>query len=254
MPVKCKKIPTHINSVSKYFEVIEHTLQPKDVFWFRGHADIKWDLRPSALRLEGVKNREKALHNLLSEFKKFAYHKVPNPPQYSDELAWMGMAQHHGLPTRFLDWTQSPAVALYFCVSSKTNTNGAIYLMNPLDVNFKAKKERRVFDIGQDKKMIVKYLDLNGVQNARGQVPTIAINPIYNSERVLLQRGAFTLHGNKYFSINGSHVSSLLELEVKAKDKKKLMRELARIGIDRMSIFPEVEHIGTYLRKNYLEE
>ena len=169
-------------------------------------------------------------------------------------MAWVGIAQHYGLPTRFLDWTQSSAIALYFCVSSKENVDGAVYLINPLDINLKAKNEGRILSSECDHKIIEKYLDLDAKHSPKGQMPTIAINPIHNSERVMLQRGAFTVHGNKKFHLDQSQASSLVEINIAASNKERLRKGLVRIGIDRMSIFPEVEHISKHLKKVILQE
>src|SRR5690606_4291670 len=111
-----------------------------DSYWFRGQSNIDWVLSPSALRYDKQELRDKALGVVQDEFLRFSYNKLPNPPALSDRLAWAGLAQHFGLPTRFLDWTQNPAIALFFCVNENVDTDGAVYLMNPLDLNLKAVK------------------------------------------------------------------------------------------------------------------
>ena len=251
----CKVLKSDVASIAKFFEILESTLKTtQNSFWFRGHANIKWELCPSALRHNKSELRNKALKIMQEEFKRFSYKKIPNPPIISDDLSWAGLAQHYGLPTRFLDWTQNPVIALYFCVSSKENEDGAVYVVNPSDINLKAKKERRIFDIDKDRKIIEKYLLLDSESSSRGKIPTIAINPIYNTDRILLQRGAFTLHGNKKFSLDSGQASSLLCLKIKSNNKDQLRQELSRIGIDRMSIFPEIEHVSKYLKRKHLSE
>jgi hypothetical protein len=78
-------------------------------FAFRGESNASFDLKPSLLRLGGTAG--KVEHHLLRNFKKYARSdSVGNDSVWS----WLAVAQHHGLPTRLLDWTYSPLVAAHF--------------------------------------------------------------------------------------------------------------------------------------------
>src|SRR3712207_4144375 len=75
---------------------------------FRGIANAKWDLRTSLQRLQvGDYNPERLL---LRNFKKYAYLETRD----LNEWHVLSLAQHHGLPTRVLDWSVSPYVAAHF--------------------------------------------------------------------------------------------------------------------------------------------
>jgi hypothetical protein len=78
-------------------------------FVYRGVADKDWGLDTSLQRLGGI--FEKLERPLLRNFKKYA-----TPGTIPDANKWVQItvAQHHGLPTRLLDWTTSPQVALHF--------------------------------------------------------------------------------------------------------------------------------------------
>jgi len=81
-------------------------------FVYRGLADKSWDLKTSLIRLGG--KYEKLERPLLRSFKKYA-----EPGSLPPGGLWtlMAVAQHHGLPTRLLDWTVSPRVAVHFATA-----------------------------------------------------------------------------------------------------------------------------------------
>src|ERR1700687_5650335 len=105
-------------------------------FAYRGHADTGWDLKPSLLRLSPsadvahLLGLEKAL---AAEFKAQAHlalHFEELPKAGEPDAAWVALMQHHGAPTRLLDWTLSPFVAAYFAVERLPDKDGAIFLVD----------------------------------------------------------------------------------------------------------------------------
>jgi hypothetical protein len=235
-----------IDSLSEFMATISSAITTSDVFWFRGHADVKWSLTPSALRYKEVDKRAKAL-GLIAEFKRIAEIKLARPPRPDEELMWAQLAQHYGLPTRLLDWTESATVALYFACL-KSELDGLVILLNPLDLNrLSYPKLPRVLDRQADGNIIRSYLTLGPAERPRGRFP-IAINPVWNSERLMLQRGVFTLHGNR-FSLTGKDVRSLVGLPILKEAKSQIRSELQRVGVDEMTIFPELEHSCLHLKR-----
>jgi hypothetical protein len=243
----CPVVPTRIADLSSYFGTLASLITTEQPYWFRGLSDLKHELVPAALRYKTAEKRTAAL-NLVSEFRRYAEIKIARPPGKDDELKWLQLAQHHGLATRLLDWSENAAVALYFACHH-TDRSGAVYMLNPIELNLSVDKKRpRVLDAERDSTIIKKYLSLTGRQDKRGR-QTIAIYPVMNSDRIVLQRGAFTVHGAKNFGLDSSQATSLVKIPILGEHKEKLMLELDRIGIGEMTIFPELEHLCSYLKR-----
>lgn len=236
-----------IISLGGYFSRLNSFLKEGDTFWFRGNADLRWRLKPSALRYTKLSKRNSAL-DLLNDFKRYGELKLPKAPNANEEFKWVQLARHYGLPTRLLDWTKNAAIALYFACEKEPEKDGAVFILNPIDLNREEfPKDARVFDPHQDAKLIKRYLRLDGSRNPEG-LKTIAINPPWNSERIMLQQGVFTLHGSRYFILTDRQASSLVYLKIEKDYKAILRQELERVGVNEMSIFPEAEHMCRYLK------
>jgi hypothetical protein len=237
-----------VSSLSDFFGVFHSLLEPNRLFWFRGHSDLSYRLAPSALRYDEHIRRDRAL-TLIAEMKRFLEMKLPRPPAPDNDLGWMQVAQHYGLSTRLLDWTQNAAVALFFACAKEPNSDGLVAILNPIELNQTTdRKSPRVFNFERDSEIIKPYFKLNGRLNARGK-RTIAIAPTWNNERIALQQGAFTLHGSRNFDLNRYQASSLFYVPILREHKASLLNELERVGIGEMFIFPEPEHVCSHLRR-----
>lgn len=237
-----------IVTLSDFFAVFHSLLEPTKVFWFRGHPRAEYKLAPTALRYGKLDQRQRAL-GLVAEMKRFLEMKLARPPAADDHLGWMQVAQHYGLPTRLLDWTQNAAVALFFACCKDPNADGLVVVLNPIELNQNVDPSSpRVFNLQNDKTIINPYFKLGGQVGARGR-RTIAINPTWNTERIAMQQGAFTLHGSRKFALDREQASSLLYVPILWEHKQSLLNELERVGIGEMFIFPEPEHVCAHLRR-----
>ena len=242
-----------IKNLSDFIAIVESLLVTPSVrYWFRGHGNLAWELKPSALRYTLRPAREKALP-LWNEFRRKAYWRVPDAPDTGDSLKWMQVAQHYGVPTRLLDWTESAVFALYFACM-EPGRDGAVFVLNPVELNrnaFRSKKAigPKILDAASDAEVLETYLHLDGVQREDGD-PTVAMHPVLNNERMVLQRGAFTLHGSKQFGLDQIQAPGLTCIPILGEPKEKLRQQLEANGIDKMTLFPEPEYVSEQLIQN----
>ncbi len=110
-------------------EEIERYRSP---YAFRGLSNKDYKLKNSLIRLGG--NFEVLEHHLLRNFRKYASR---NLVEYDSIWHWLALAQHHGLPTRLLDWTFSPYVALHFATANvdRFDKDGVIWALNYNDLH-----------------------------------------------------------------------------------------------------------------------
>jgi hypothetical protein len=248
-------IDQRIDSLGEFFAVIDAFLKPGQEFWFRGHADSRWSLVPSALRYASVAAREQAL-GLVAEFRRSAPLRLPREelPGSNEDLQWLALAQHYGVPTRLLDWTENAAAALYFAVSEHAERDGAVVILDPASLNEESLPKgmrgprRRILDVHRDQDLLLRYLRLGARVRANG-CQTLALHPVLGTRRILVQKGAFTFHGSRCFALDKKHAPGLMLIPIFQSAKHGLRLELQRIGVDRMTLFPEPEHLSRELRE-----
>jgi hypothetical protein len=123
-----------INTVE---ELIQSLNQLPNPYIYRGHSNARWKLESTLERLIGAnwnngtveKFEAFSLQNFKSKF--HLYDKENESPR--SKLAWLSIMQHYGVPTRLLDFTESPYIALYFALEgydTRCNDDLAVYAVN----------------------------------------------------------------------------------------------------------------------------
>ena len=165
---------------------------------FRGLSNKNYKLKTSLIRLGG--NYMKRERDLLRNFRKYASR---NLVEYDSIWHWLALAQHHGLPTRLLDWTFSPYVALHFATADieHFDKDGIIWAVNYnhyhqlLPVESKLKKElddegAALFTVEMLAKSAKNLNDLSGIMD---ETFVIFFEPPSIDDRIVNQSGLFSL-------------------------------------------------------------
>ena len=188
---------------------------------FRGVSRTDFDLRPKLGRA-GIETRSE--RRMFEFFCRDSILHVPDLPS-SNDWELLALAQHHGLPTRLLDWTENPLVAAYFACWSDFTWDGAIYVAQVRD------EERS----SQDSPFAIKE-----VRRFRPQCIT---------RRIAAQRGLFTVHPNPATPLDlGDHgVIIVRRAVVPAQVKTKLLWNLSRYEINQRSLFPDLDGLCAHI-------
>jgi len=202
---------------------------------YRGVSDsLNHKLVPSAGRIDTDKlcglSLEDYEKETLNRFKLRAYsEQLPTP---KDDWEWMALAQHHGLPTRLLDWTTSPLIALYFATKPSidfkgeiedTNENGsaifAMHTCNYIDTEFEVPPyEYEGFGL---------------------------FYPPHITKRITGQYGLFSVQPDpkKEFhdGFEVGYANWIKKIEFTPEVAKEIQRKLYLLGIRHESIFPDLD-------------
>lgn len=209
-----------IVTVDQYLKYAEQPLS----FLFRGVTDIdKHMLIPSVARdwTEGTFPLLGLEKQILSEFKRRA---LPWLSQFHprNEWEWLMLAQHHGVPTRLLDWTTNPLVGLFFACRGHWDADGAVYMLPKLP--------QLEADVVQDPF----YVDMD-----------YYIRPPHISPRVAAQSAFFTVSKEPKRSLVQVRTQRIV---VRADAKRDLLGQIARYGISEAALFPDLDGLGRDLK------
>lgn len=215
--------------------------------WFRGQRDEAWALAPSVLRNRGWLEAEA---NMIKRFRQIGASRIRHQP--SNEWEWVCLAQHHGIPTRLLDWSENPLIGLYFAVeagSSGDDVNGKLFSLDPDVLNEKTVgMPAGVLLLGQDE-LLDDYLPSSSPRMKRGSLAVVAPQSF---DRIVAQSGVFTAaHKLDSQEIGKSCPEAIEEFVVPQTAKARLRVELQRLNITAATVYPDLEHISMAIKQLY---
>lgn len=215
--------------------------------WYRGHANSKWKLVPHYQRLR----RPPPESVLINRFRQNAKLLLNDSPMCAFD--WLFVMQHYGVPTRLLDWTESPLVALYFAVIEHPKSDGTLWLLKPLDLNRQttSKPEEVNFIPSFEDELIQNYATLSVEKNPQKGMLPIAVIAARNTPRIQAQLGVFTISHHTVSPIEElGDKSHVIAYKIPAKSKPDIRHELKLLAVTKFQVFPELSSIGDNIRED----
>jgi FRG domain len=238
---------THsIKSVGELLKFLKKNTNTKEPMWFRGQSDASWKLLPGYQRLKAPPPKSV----LIKRFKQNANLLVSNVG--AQTIDWLFYLQHYGVPTRLLDWSESPLFGIYFAVMSNPKKDGALWALNPLELNSLVSsdpKESKFLPSFEDPLLENYSPESVEAGSVKGVLPMAAI-ATRNNPRIQAQLGVFTIaHLTKQPIEDIGTGSHIVKYTISAQAKSDFRAELKLLGISKFQLFPELSSAGEIIKE-----
>lgn len=234
---------------------------------YRGQSDERWSLEPSLHRQSGETERSRVLKlesALLKEFEARVHlvarseELLPKEPYQSLPERWAVM-QHHGAPTRLVDWTRSAFVAAYFAVESNWAVDGAIYVISAGLTAADSQEPASVAKI----EVLAKAESDRRLLSDTSSVRLHTWFPRHMSERLAAQQGLFLyaedaiagheqLLGDAADDFRARYTDAMLfdKYVIPAELKREFLTRLRAMNIGAHSLFPGLDGLGRFIAES----
>lgn len=227
--------------------------------WFRGQTDLSLGLIPKFWRPEYDQANEAEMR---LEFMSVGF-PLTDRADNGDDWYWYFLMQHYGCPTRLLDWTTNPLVALYFAVRHPKAQDAVVWVIDPWRWNRAHVKDLYGPAIPGWKETKPYLLELEdafddqmGEKEARRKWP-MAIEPPHIDRRIAAQGSKFLMFGKERDMLNSPAINNkqrkrrkhaiVDRIIVPRTSAEPMLSELNNLGINQGSLFPDLEGLGEYI-------
>ena len=258
-----------IDSFSKFYKIINQICNNNDdgysglQYFFRGHSSIHFKCIPGIFRSNCIASENQMYHEAIRK----------NPLVFTEDMSTFDKLvkmQHYELPTRLLDITSNPLVALYFACLGDYDTDGSVLIFPVINdkikyydsipvcilsnltkcsekFSYKENKDELVFAIQED------MTNYNAEDLIVDDITKVyCVMPKLNNERIIRQHGAFFIFGMGLSKNEPSELKDMpITIQVKANCKRRILKELEVLGIDEAALFPETDKIMKQIKSSY---
>ncbi|ELY6080543.1 FRG domain-containing protein [Cronobacter sakazakii] len=269
-----------VENVRDYLDFIKENTQDGFVTFYRGHSKSSYELVPSLYR----KNENGTYKHLASESDLVREILSARPNEFKEDkftIDKLVRMQHYGLPTRLLDITSNPLIALYFACSSNPDENGQVIsfstnrkkikyfdsdtvscIANLSLLSYEELEKLSSIDVRKDTEELSELTDklADLIQNEKSYfrnriIPgdlkkVLFLKAKINNERIQSQAGAFLLFGLDPILPETDADFPLNRVEIA--NKNKILEELAQLNISESTVYPSMEKTAAEIAKKYL--
>lgn len=226
---------------------------------FRGLSCAGHSLSSSLVRLAGSADTRKLELALLRNFKKYAAAEGERAQSIWD---WLALGQHRGLPTRLLDWTYSPLVALHFATESPElfDTDGVVWCVNFVEANKRLPPRlRRIMTREGSETLTVEMLsvfkDLRDFDALAAAPFLVFLEPPALDRRILNQFALFSLMSSPTTEMDdwlARHPDLSRRVVIPARLKWEIRDKLDQANVNERILFPDLDGLSRWLARYYL--
>jgi len=281
-PRREKRMLGSANTVEAFLQLLYRLpAKPSTENFFRGHEDSSFELTPSLLRKspEGAWQFMPSEERLCKELLIAHYDEFQGDHYCFDRLVRM---QHYGLPTRLLDISGNPLVALFFACSDAKASEGEVIvfrvssdrvkyydsdtvscLANLSNLTYAQKNDINLgMDIGEFNATEVAQKLLHHIKSEKGFfeariIPDdlgsiICVKAKRTNTRIRSQAGAFLLFGHEAVLAEAGQ-EGIEIARIAITNKQEILRQLDSININATTVYPSIDQTAVHLKARYLQ-
>jgi hypothetical protein len=199
--------------------------------------------------------------HIIRNFRKYAHRSF-----IGDESLWnwLALAQHHGLPTRLLDWTYSPLVALHFATDDLHlyDQDGEIWSVSFVETNSRLPRklkqvlEEEGSDVFTGEMLSRAVESLEDLDNLSKDPFVIFLEPPSLDDRIVNQAALFSVMSNPDHLMHEwlpQHPRAYRRITIPASIKWEIRDKLDQVNVTERVLFPGLDGLGRWLKRYYTE-